>query len=406
MAASNGRTPSRTLWYAATGSSSSVLDGGAHAGPHATIPIIESGGAGLEDARRALYSHERLASKRIHWMFSPTEDERVASLLEWIQAMSHGLATLGVQKFLRTQQRGALIVNADFHPEWAPTEPAVDWLTFDEVVGTYDKILQESIALYEPDRQVLVFVFLISHTGNSVAMWRRKVLIPTTYVVTVEEGEGCGWRNSTRWEVNSDWGIPSGWANAGATDWSALADDAPQQSQPQNNRKQRDNNGNRNQQKQHHRHQRQSPSQQHTPRPAETTARGSQEQVTGEMATNGWEGGGGGGWRNTTRWQVNSDWGIPSGWANAGATDWGALADDAPQQSQPQNNRKQRDNNGNRNQQKQHHRHQRQSPSQQHTPRLAETTARGSQEQVTGEMATNGWEGGPVVDTPMDPLTL
>ncbi|KAF8525386.1 hypothetical protein JB92DRAFT_2702314, partial [Gautieria morchelliformis] len=142
------------------------------------IQIIESGGAGLEDARRALYSRERLASKRIHWMFSPTKDERVASLLEWIQAMSHGLATLGVHKFLRTQQRGALIVNADFRPERAPTEPAFDWITFDEVVGTYDKILQESMAFYEPDRQVLVFVFLLSHTGNSVAMWRRKLPIP------------------------------------------------------------------------------------------------------------------------------------------------------------------------------------------------------------------------------------
>jgi hypothetical protein len=84
-----------------------------------------------------------------------------------------------MHKFLHTQQRGALIANADFRPERAPLEPAFDWVTFDEVVETYDKTLQESMAFYEPDRQVLVFVFLLSHTGNSLAMWRRKIPIPT-----------------------------------------------------------------------------------------------------------------------------------------------------------------------------------------------------------------------------------
>jgi hypothetical protein len=96
MTATNGSAPSRTLWYAATGSASSVLDGGARAGPHVTIPIIDSGGAALRDAEKALYGRERLASQRIHWMFSPTKDERVASLLVWIDSMSHALATLGV----------------------------------------------------------------------------------------------------------------------------------------------------------------------------------------------------------------------------------------------------------------------------------------------------------------------
>ena len=35
------------------------------------------------------------------------------------------------------------------------------------------------MAFYEPDYQVLVFVFLLSHTGNSLAMWRRKLPVPT-----------------------------------------------------------------------------------------------------------------------------------------------------------------------------------------------------------------------------------
>lgn len=98
MSAVNGMTPSRTLLYAATGSASSVLDGGARGGPHTTIQIVESGGSALVDAERALFGRERPASQRIHWMFSPTKDARVASLLGWIEAMSHGLATLGVSK--------------------------------------------------------------------------------------------------------------------------------------------------------------------------------------------------------------------------------------------------------------------------------------------------------------------
>lgn len=80
--------------------------------------------------------------------------------------------------FLRTQQRGALIANVDFRAKKNPNAPAFDWVTFDDVVDTHDKILQESIAFYEPDNQVLVFVFLLSRSGNSLAMWRRKLAVP------------------------------------------------------------------------------------------------------------------------------------------------------------------------------------------------------------------------------------
>jgi hypothetical protein len=41
-----------------------------------------------------------------------------------------------------------------------------------------DKTIQESVAHYDPAVQVIVFVFLPSKTGNSVAMWRRKVNVP------------------------------------------------------------------------------------------------------------------------------------------------------------------------------------------------------------------------------------
>lgn len=41
-----------------------------------------------------------------------------------------------------------------------------------------DKTLQESAAFYDPSRLVTVFVYLPSQTGNSVAIWRRKINVP------------------------------------------------------------------------------------------------------------------------------------------------------------------------------------------------------------------------------------
>jgi hypothetical protein len=84
-------SPSRTLVYAATDLTRNLLgdDGPAEFG---------SGDEALTLADRALYSKRRPAHDRIHWMFSPLKDERVSSLLDWIQFMSFGLGTLGVSK--------------------------------------------------------------------------------------------------------------------------------------------------------------------------------------------------------------------------------------------------------------------------------------------------------------------
>jgi len=59
-----------------------------------------------------------------------------------------------------------------------PNQPAFDWLTFDELQPSMDRTLQESVAFYDPAVQVIVFVFLPSKSGNSVAMWRRKINVP------------------------------------------------------------------------------------------------------------------------------------------------------------------------------------------------------------------------------------
>jgi hypothetical protein len=34
------------------------------------------------------------------------------------------------------------------------------------------------VAFYDPTVQVIVFVLLPSKSGNSVAMWRRKIIVP------------------------------------------------------------------------------------------------------------------------------------------------------------------------------------------------------------------------------------
>jgi hypothetical protein len=70
-----------------------------------------------------------------------------------------------------------LFVNAS-HDSPSGSGPALDWLTYEDVVETRDRLLQESVGHYDPSMQVIVFVFLPSKSGNSLAMWRRKFPVP------------------------------------------------------------------------------------------------------------------------------------------------------------------------------------------------------------------------------------
>jgi len=83
-----------------------------------------------------------------------------------------------LHKFLQSRERGALFANANFRMEGHPHQPAFDWLTFDQLRETRDSIVQNSVIRYDPAMVVCVFVFLPSESGNSVAMWRRKINIP------------------------------------------------------------------------------------------------------------------------------------------------------------------------------------------------------------------------------------
>ena len=85
--------------------------------------------------------------------------------------------SLQLNKFLQTRERGALFINASYDAP-AGNGPAIDWLTYEDVVETRDRLLQESVGFYDPGMQVFVFVLLPSKSGNSLAMWRRRVTVP------------------------------------------------------------------------------------------------------------------------------------------------------------------------------------------------------------------------------------
>ncbi|KAI0732880.1 hypothetical protein C8Q72DRAFT_815311 [Fomitopsis betulina] len=146
-----------------------------------------SHGHALIPAERALFSRSRPAKERVRWSFSPDKDPRVSSLLKWVHAMANGLATIGLQRFLETGERGALIANADYRVP-GTAQPAFDWVTMRQLHGTLDRILQESVALYDPAVQVIVFAFLLSPTGNSMAVWRRKLAVPEALRAAHEQG--------------------------------------------------------------------------------------------------------------------------------------------------------------------------------------------------------------------------
>ncbi|KAI0832439.1 hypothetical protein BC628DRAFT_1309841 [Trametes gibbosa] len=151
--------------------------------PRGEIGFVDSQGAALRPAERAMYNRDRPAKERFRWGFNPDKDPRVRSLLQWIAVMSTGLATIGLKRFLETQERGALFANADFRvpsPTGGPAQPTFDYVTLDQIQRTLDATLQESVKLYDPAFQVVVFVFLLSPSGNSMALWRRKLNVPDT----------------------------------------------------------------------------------------------------------------------------------------------------------------------------------------------------------------------------------
>ncbi|KAJ7591338.1 hypothetical protein C8J56DRAFT_1003846 [Mycena floridula] len=201
--------PSKTLAHAYKGTTTPLEFGLPYnkMNEYANVKFLESKGAALAPAREAFFGKARLARDRIHWVFSPENDERVVSLLGWIEATSYGLGAFGLHKFLQSRERGALFTNAEFRMEGSPLEPAFDWLTFDELQLSKDKILQESVTSYDPSKVCIVFVFLPSQSGNSVAIWRRKINVPNnTRMMLNQEINLCmtGLRRDSEYVVHVD----------------------------------------------------------------------------------------------------------------------------------------------------------------------------------------------------------
>lgn len=176
----NDTPMSKTLAYAyhGTGASPGGDTGRIAMRQLADVHFIESHGKAIQGVWNAFYNRRRKADDRFHWLFPPGKDERVAGLMAWIDMVSAAIASYGLQKFLQTRQRGALFVNADYSPPQAPDEPALDWMTWEQIQPTMDRVLQESVGYYKPATHVVIFVYLSSPSGNSVAIWRRKLAIP------------------------------------------------------------------------------------------------------------------------------------------------------------------------------------------------------------------------------------
>lgn len=178
--------PSRTMAYA-NGNAQDTLDALSPGlsrqsntiSDYANLQFLESFGEALKPVESAFFGRERKARDRIHWQFPHDKDEGVRHALEWLYDNAHGIGAFGLNKFLQTRERGALFINASYD---APvgTGPALDWLTYEDVVETRDRLLQESVGFYDPSMQVIVFVLLPSKSGNSLAMWRRKVAVPNS----------------------------------------------------------------------------------------------------------------------------------------------------------------------------------------------------------------------------------
>ena len=76
-----------------------------------------------------------------------------------------------------------MFANADYrvpNASGTASQPAFDWIPLSVLQNTLDSTLQSSVTLYDPAFQVVVFVFLLSPSGNSMALWRRKLNVPDT----------------------------------------------------------------------------------------------------------------------------------------------------------------------------------------------------------------------------------
>lgn len=158
-----------------------VLDSGL---PNVTsshiVRIAESNGKCLEEAKAALFGRHAPPEERIIWNHTADRDKGMQNLLDWVDKVKWGLASLGLHKFMATKQRGALVFNVNGRLSNDPKTPAVDWFTFAEAQKTLDKQLQKYIGEYNPAEYVLVFTFRVLRGGQVVSTLQFTTHLPLT----------------------------------------------------------------------------------------------------------------------------------------------------------------------------------------------------------------------------------
>ncbi|EJD53778.1 hypothetical protein AURDEDRAFT_180191 [Auricularia subglabra TFB-10046 SS5] len=166
-----------------TPSQSYTLYAGAHEEPSAfdgSFAVSDTEGYALLDARNALFGRHRPSIQRIHWAFPPHHDDHVRQVMEYIQqpSVKPELTAIALKQYIAHREPGCFFVNATYRLPDRPHTPGFDWLTLSQLAHTYDRIIQQSLLYYQPTEFALVFIFLVSASGNSIACWRRKLPVP------------------------------------------------------------------------------------------------------------------------------------------------------------------------------------------------------------------------------------
>lgn len=102
----NDTQMSKTLSYAYQGSGSSPGGGTGRMAMKmlADVHFTESHGNALNSARNAFYNKSRKASDRFYWLFPADKDDRVASLMDWIDTLAFAIASFGVSVVALSQE--------------------------------------------------------------------------------------------------------------------------------------------------------------------------------------------------------------------------------------------------------------------------------------------------------------
>ncbi|QRV84932.1 hypothetical protein RhiJN_12948 [Ceratobasidium sp. AG-Ba] len=144
--------------------------------------VIQSHGSAFVSAQRALVGTHRRAEERIIWGLPLSRDPRVGQAVSKIEGMKDKLILFGAERFVQGRMRGAVMCNIDYRPPGHPDELAFDWITFKDAQKTLEPVLQKAILQTDPATSVLVVVFLLSPSLNSLAIWRKCVPIPSGFL--------------------------------------------------------------------------------------------------------------------------------------------------------------------------------------------------------------------------------